>query len=351
MAHVLYDRDRLDEAARAVNEAIRLDNEKAAYFALLAAIRIDQRKWQEGLAAAESGLAIDPGHGGCANLRGMALIQLGRRAEAGAAVEGVLEQDPNDALAHSTRGWTLLEGGDRARALEHFKEALRIEPELEPARAGIVEALKAKNIVYAVLLRYFLWMSRLGTGAQWGLIIGGVIAVRVLRRFARDEPAMAPWIWPILILYFVFVVLTWIADPLFNLFLRLDPLGRHALSREQVAAANWVGGTLLAAAAAAIAALVFGRPEALLPAAGLGLLSMPISGVLRCAPGWPRLAMAILTAGLGLSCLAALALYIAGPSGDPDAIATARGLAGASLVGILLSTWVGAALATARPKR
>jgi tetratricopeptide (TPR) repeat protein len=351
MAHVLYDRDRLDEAARAVGEAIRLDHESAPYFSLLAAIRCDQKQWQEGLDAAGKGLEIDPEHVGCANLRGMALINLGRKAEAGSAIEGVLAQDPNNAFAHSTKGWALLEGGDRLKAVEHFKEALRIDPELRPARAGIVEALKAKNVVYAVLLRYFLWMSRLGTGAQWGLIIGGIIAVRVLRRLARNEPALAPWIWPVLILYFTFVVLTWIADPLFNLLLRLDPLGRHALSREQVTAANWVGGTLLAAAGAAVAALVLGKPEALVSAAGLGLLAIPVAGTFQCEAGWPRTAMALLTAILGLLCLASLAAYIASPSGNPGAATTARGLAGVGITGILLSTWVALALSAARPKK
>ena len=39
-----------------------------------------------------------------------------------------------------------LEKGNPKKALEHFKEALKQEPNLESAKAGIVHALKAKNI-------------------------------------------------------------------------------------------------------------------------------------------------------------------------------------------------------------
>jgi hypothetical protein len=49
MARVLQDRNRLDEAAAAALEVIRLDPDDPDYWAWLAAVRIDQRRWQEGL--------------------------------------------------------------------------------------------------------------------------------------------------------------------------------------------------------------------------------------------------------------------------------------------------------------
>ena len=91
----------------------------------------------------------------------MALTHLGRRGEAGTAIDTALARDPKNALTHANRGWTLLHGGDHARALEHFREALRLDPELAWARRGIVETLSARGPVIRLLLRYFLWMQRI----------------------------------------------------------------------------------------------------------------------------------------------------------------------------------------------
>ena len=110
--------------------------------------------------AAERGLAIDPEHNVCTNLRAMALVQLGRKDEAAETLGSALANDPENALTHANQGWALLHQGDHQRALEHFREALRIDPELEWAQAGIVEALKAQYLIYRLMLRFFLWMGR-----------------------------------------------------------------------------------------------------------------------------------------------------------------------------------------------
>ena len=89
--------------------------------------------------------------------------------------------------------------GDFRGALEHFREALRLNPSLEWARAGLVEALKARYPVYGLLLRYFLWMSTLSRRAQWAVILGAC-SFRALRAVATNNPALAPWITPLLVL-------------------------------------------------------------------------------------------------------------------------------------------------------
>ncbi len=62
--------------------------------------------------------------------------------------------------------------GDHKQALEHFREALRLKPDMEWARNGMVEALKARYFLYRLMLRYYLWMSRFTRRGQWGMIIG-----------------------------------------------------------------------------------------------------------------------------------------------------------------------------------
>jgi tetratricopeptide (TPR) repeat protein len=347
LAGVLEDRDRLDEAAAAVQEAIRLDPEDADFHALLAQVRLAQRRWSPGLAAAEAALAIDPQHVTANNLRAMALVKLGRRDEAGATIEAALAREPENAVTHANLGWALLHRGDFGRALEHFREALRLDPTQEWARAGLVEALKARYPVYGPLLRYFLWMSTLSRKTQWAVSLGGLIGVRVLRAAAASNPALAPWVTPLLVLYGLFVFLTWTADPLFNLLLRLNRFGRYALSAEETAASNWTGVALLAVLGAVLLfALTRHLPFAGGAVAGT-LVMFLVSGTYRCARGWPRRTMAAYTAAVAGLATLSLPLSLAFPD-DPGlglvslTFALVLGIAG---------TWVAAILAGVRPGR
>ncbi len=191
LSHVLYERDRLEEAADAVQEAIRLNPADPDCWAMLAAIRFDQRRWAEALAAAEQGLASEAEHRGCNNLRAMALVKLGRRGEAGQTIEAILAHHPEDALTHANQGWHRLESGSGTRALEHFREALRLDPELEWARQGLVEAIKSRYPVYSLMLRYFLWMGRLSVRTQWMVIRADSSATISSWRWSAATP-----LWP-----------------------------------------------------------------------------------------------------------------------------------------------------------
>jgi tetratricopeptide (TPR) repeat protein len=333
LAVILSERDRPDEAEAAIQEAIRLSPEDADYYGLLAAIRLDQRHWQPALEAAEQGLECEPEHVGCNNYRAMALVKLGRRQEAGATIETALAHDPENALSHANQGWTLLESGNVVKAMEHFREALRLEPGHEWARQGILEALKARHIVYRLMLWYFLWMAKLSEKAQWAVIIGGYIGYRVLGEVADARPELAPWLWPLLIAYLVFVFLTWTAQPLFDLLLRLNRFGRLVLSREEIVASNWVGACVLAALIALGIYLAAGGLVALFSAIFLGLLIIPVAAVFHCPSGWPRQVMAIYTLLLFAAGLSAIGL-----------IAAERVLfevpAYGFLIGVFLSGWV-----------
>jgi tetratricopeptide (TPR) repeat protein len=285
LALVLEDQNRLDEAEAAIKEALLIDPEDADYLGLLAGIKVRQEKWSAGLRVADRGLQVDPEHAACANLRALALVKLGRKREAGATLKGVLARNPEDAASHANQGWTLLHQGGHKKALEHFQEALRIEPDMEWAREGIVEALKARNPVYRVILRWTLWMSRLSSGARWGLVIGLFILARLVRGLANLHEEFKPFAIPILMAYLVLVTVSWLGEPFFNLVLRLNPMGRHALSRDQTRGANSIGLLLLGA-------LVFGGCFFLWPARFIGasaLISLamlfPVAGMFRTPAG------------------------------------------------------------------
>jgi hypothetical protein len=319
-------------------------------------IHIDQKQWAEGLAAAERGLALDAEHVACTNLRAIALVKLGRKAEAGATIEAALARNPENAITHANQGWTLLEQGEPARALEHFKEALRLEPGNEWARAGIVEALKARYFVYSLMLRYFLWMAKLSPQVQWGILIGGYFANRMLGQASKGFPALAPWIWPLRILYLAFVVLTWTADPLFNLLLRLNRFGRLALTEEQTRASNWVGTCLLLAlvSLAACVAIGFKGPLVMAPLV-FGLLVIPVAGAFNCSAGWPRRTMAGYAAVMAIVGVLALGLAFLTDGLSGDSVKAVRGVMAVLFVAFFLaafgSGWLANWLMMQRPKR
>jgi Flp pilus assembly protein TadD len=295
LAHIFDQRNRLPEAQRAIQEALRLDPYEPGYFSVLASIHLQQRRWKEALAAADEGLSIDPEHNVCLNLRAQALIKLGDRAGAATTIGDALSRRPDDPLTHANQGWALLERGNPKQAMIHFREALRLKPDLEFARVGIVEALKARNFIYRGLLAYFLWMAKLPRQVQWGLVIGFFFGNQALQQLAKANPTLAPYIWIVIGCYIAFALMTWIAYPLFNLLLRLDRFGRHALDEDQTRGANWLGLCLLGSVLSVVAYLTTRLGAFFVLAIILGLLSMPVSAIWRCDKGWPRTTMVVVT--------------------------------------------------------
>lgn len=343
-------RNRFDDAQRAAAEAIRIDPEDAHNRALLARVLFAQRRWADARAAAEQGLALDPTDVQCLNLRAMALQQLGLRDDARQVIEAALAHDPENEATHTNAGWAALHDGDTRAALDHFREALRIDPTMDHAREGIVEALKARNLLYALMLKYFFWMGRLSKSSQWGVVIGGYVGYRVLRMLASKNPGLAPWIWPLLGLYILFVFLSWTAVPLFNLMLRLHPYGRLALSREQILGSNLLGLVLLAAAGSGAWWLATGDPVATITAIGCLFLCLPVSATFACDAGWPRRVAAIYTLVLAASGLSALGLWLAAadPARPGSAVTT---LGFVFFIGAIGCSWILNILIGLTPKR
>ncbi len=283
----------------------------------------------------------------------MALVKLGRRAEAGATIDTALRRDPEDALTHANQGWTLLHQGQPQKAMEHFREALRLEPNLEWARQGIVEALKARHWIYRQMLRYFLWMGRLSRRAQWGVIIGALIAQNVLN--SALPPALAP-LGEILAWCLVgFAILTWTADPLFNLLLRLHPLGRLALSRQQIWASNCVGVCLLLALLGLGGWAASGDFRFAMTALVSACLILPVAGSFKCPAGGRRLIMASYTILLAAMGFGAIGIAAVGAHLPPDiedlALALFKILLYGFLLGTVASTWLFNVLMLTRLRR
>jgi len=355
MARVQWKREHVREAQASAEEAVRLDPEEPGNHVLLGYIHADVKRWKDALACAERGLAVDAQHTGAANLRAMALVKLGRKKEADETLDAALMRDPEDALTHANRGWALLERGKPKDAMEHFREALRLNPELEWARAGIVEALKARTIIYRPFLAYFMWIGKLRGNAAWAFLIGFFVLGRVLRALARSNPAWAPYVQPVLAVYIAFLISTWLAQPLFNLMLRLHPFGRLALSREQITASNWIGASFFLAMIS-LGVYFFWPADPAVSDMGLvgaicfGFILFPLTGIFACPEGWPRRVMILLTLALFATGVTHAVLVILKPPG----VVWFRIYEGSQwvfILGCVLSTWLINALVAVRVRR
>jgi tetratricopeptide (TPR) repeat protein len=303
---VLHRQDKDAEAQRAVEEAIRLVPEEESHFALLSSIHLARRDWAAALEAAERGLALNPEDVQNANLRSMALVRLGRKAEAMETVDYALGREPDNAVSHANQGWNCLHRNDPRRAQDHFREALRLDPDLEYARHGMLEALKARNPVYRGMLAYFLWMARQSGKMQAAFLIVTFFVIRFVRNLAETKPTWGVFLWPLVVLFYAFVYLSWTAVPMFNLLLRFDKFGKFVLSRDERRATTWFG-ACLALALGGLGLWAWGDElGALVAIVGAGL-SMAVSMTFG-RTGKSRLWFGVATAGLAAIGLCGLGL-------------------------------------------
>ncbi|MEM7134809.1 MAG: tetratricopeptide repeat protein [Chloroflexota bacterium] len=308
---VLFHQDKIREAEQAVQEAIQLDPLDSNHFGLLARIKASRNDWTACLEAANQGLELDPEDDLCTNMRAMAQVKLGQREQSFHTLNEALHNDPENALTHANLGWTALETQQHQQAMEHFREALRLNPDLEWARLGILEALKARNFIYRTMLRYFFAMTRLNPGTQWLIILGGFFGFRIVRGVAASAPALNLILFPLMLLYIGFVYLSWTAKPLFNLLLRLDPFGKLVLSEEEVRVSNIVGWLLLIGVLAIAVGTQTDLPSGVLTAILCAVMVIPVAGTFN-REGRSRLILGIYTIGLAIIALITVGLLVSG---------------------------------------
>jgi len=340
---VKIQKDDLAGARQAAEEAIRLDPEDSDYHGLRAFIYLRAQRWQEALDAANEGLTHDPTHQACLNHRAMALVRLNRPEEAHQTIGQALQRNPENEQTHANLGWTYLHQGQHQKALEHFSEALRLDPNYDYAREGLVEALKARYFLYRWLLQFFLWMSRLSPAVRGGLIVGAYFLVKVLQGMASQHPEVAPFILPIVAFYGIFVLLTWIIDPLFNLALQCNKYGRHALSSRQRWNSSIFGVLLLATILSALCGAVTGLLLFFLLALNMGFLIVPSTRVLEDNGKINRQSLAFV-AGMALFGAAAVVSLLLGSAQSAGAFSTVN------FFGFCAFTWFGAFQGLHRPK-
>ena len=238
--------ERYSEVENLLLTAISLEPETAEFKAKMAQYKLLKKEFEIALSYANQSLANDPENILALNMRSTALLKLNRKEESFATIEGALREDPEDSFTHANYGWSLLENGNHKKALVHFRDALRYNPNNYNAQSGMVEALKASNILYRGYLKYVFFMEKLSQKGQWIFILGFYFGTKLLRTLGEKVPALEPYIFPIIVLLALFAFSTWIITPLSNLFFRLNPYAKFLLDKNEMLSSTFVGISLLA---------------------------------------------------------------------------------------------------------
>lgn len=309
LARAYFFNKQMNKSREAIRGGLQLRPNDADFFLLGANIEYYEEKWQAALDLTEKGLELDPESVSLVNMRAQCLVKLNRQEEAAATLDYALNKAPENSYAHANKGWVAIENDNYKEAVTHFKEALRLNPTNEYAKSGLKESIKAQNILYRYILKYFLWMNKMNERGRWLFIIGIYVLYRILIGLAESNPSLAPLLYPLIIAYIIFAFSSWIAVPVSNLFLRFHPLGKFALDEDEILGSNIVG-ILGASAIALLLGFYFTKMELLLYlGAYFGIMLIPVGGLFGVnATGKARRYLVYYT--LILAALGALAVFI-----------------------------------------
>jgi len=241
-----YRKDLNTQALEKLNQSIELNPYFAESFGLMAYVYCDEKNFKLALEKANEGLAADPENITCLNVRSIALNKLKQTDAAVETMEHALAQDPDNEFTHSTIGWNYLEKGNNKVAATHFREALRINPNMHNAKEGLKEALKSKIPPYKWLLQYSFWINNQGKKTRWIIPLALYFGVRILATAFNQNKSTESVSGIIIGLYLVFVLTSWLINPVANFMLLFHKDGKYALNSTEKNSAITVVGTLLA---------------------------------------------------------------------------------------------------------
>lgn len=302
---ILIQQDDFKGAEENIIHAITLDPYDADYFALLGNIKLGRKKYSEALEFADKALEIDAENLLALNTRSTALLKLNRSEESFDTIEGALREDPNSAYTHANYGWGLLEKGDHKKALEHFKESLKNDPNFNYAQSGMLEALKATNLIYRLFLKYAFFMGNLTAKYKWAVIVGFYLVAQFLKGIARTNEAARPYLIPVLIGLALIAFSTWIISPISNLFLRFNKYGQLLLDKKEKLSSSFVAVALFTLVAGVVLYFALSDQRYLtLTVFGFAMM-LPLSVMFSPSKGkYSLLIYAIAMAAVGISAIA-----------------------------------------------
>lgn len=234
--------EKYEAADSLAGQLLRMEPESASAHVLQARAKLGQRNYDRALTSVEMALSHDPEDVQALNLKITLSGLLGHNTTR-ETIDEALQISPDDPHTIANQGYQLVREGKINEALERLQYALSLNPSNQLARFAMMEALKARFWPYRMYFKYKEKMSKLSGGGLWGFIIGAYIVYNLLRRAAAEHPAL----WPIVYVLAGLFILTWVMDPLMNLYLLSNKYGRLLLDQDDKTMAKLCGVSLLLA--------------------------------------------------------------------------------------------------------
>lgn len=211
---------------------------------LMARVKLAQNNFDRVIQYADKALEMDPENLDAYNIKIIAENILGKK-DAAKTIEKALQLDPESASSIANHGAQLLSQGKVKEALDRLEYALSLDPTNQLARYYMQEALKNRFWPYKLMYAYKKFGARLSAKGSWTFIIGVYIVYRILLAISTGDSALAPYATPLVYILFGLFILTWVMDPLINLYLMTNRYGNLLLDKDERTMAEYTGGTLL----------------------------------------------------------------------------------------------------------
>lgn len=228
-SRILSELERHKEALPLAESAIALDAEFCHAWNSKCLALVGLSRWKEAEACARTSLSLDADDEAASNLLSLTLRLQNRLEESEDESKRRLALDPENAFSFANSGWAALQRGDIKGAESHFKESLRINPQMEYARDGLKQSYRARSAFFRIFLKWSFFLQRFSANNRLAIVIGLIIGFRVLRSLAASVHPLL--VIPVALAYFIFVFGSWLAAGLANFFLLRDPIARLSLDR------------------------------------------------------------------------------------------------------------------------
>lgn len=237
------DDDKLEKAESKANLLIEMQPEDTQSHLTMARIKMAQRSYDKSLEAVDKALELDAENVEALNLKILVGGILGNKATT-ETIHEALAIDAENPSSIANHGMNLMRQGKINEALERLKYALSLEPGNQLARYGMQEALKSRFWPYRLFYKYGEFSARLSEKGSWQFIIGAYVVYQVIRYLANNNPALEPFLMPIVYIIFTLFLLTWVMGPLMNVYLLTNKYGRVLLDKDDKTMALLCGGSV-----------------------------------------------------------------------------------------------------------
>ena len=238
-ARILSSLDREKEALPLAETAIGLDPDDTYCWNAKSFALCGLHRWKDAEETARKTLNIDPDDETASNILSHTLRLQNKLDESDQESRRRLARDPENAFSFSNAGWAALQRQQVPEAENLFKEALRLDPEMQHAKSGLKESFRARSSFYRLFLRWAFFMQRFNEKNRTLIIIGLVIGFRVLRTLAAAVHPLL--VIPVVLIYYIFIFGTWLSSGIANLLILKDPVARMSLDPGEKAEGVAVG--------------------------------------------------------------------------------------------------------------